>query len=58
MKKIFISLVFTGFLCIQSNAQNSNQSQTYKVPDAYHFDYKVVYEMNREDNKAPETMTY
>ena len=52
---IFI-LIVSGFFRI--SAQEAGKTPEYKVPAAYHFDYKVVYEVDREDKKSPETMSY
>jgi len=58
MKKI-IYFSTMALLCVSGiNAQESKPAEQYKVPAAYHFDYKVVYEMDREEKKAPETMSY
>jgi len=40
------------------SAQETNPAKQYKVPASYHFDNKVVYEVDREEKKAPETMNY
>jgi hypothetical protein len=56
-KMIYLILLFVpGILKI--SAQEANKAPEYKVPSAYHFDYKVVYEISREENKNPETMSY
>jgi hypothetical protein len=39
-------------------AQETNKTSEYKVPAAYKFDYKVTYEINNEEKKAPETVSY
>jgi hypothetical protein len=58
MKKlIYLFMLFMpGVLKI--SAQEASKAPEYKVPAAYHFDYKVVYEISREENKTPQTMTY
>lgn len=57
MKKV-IYLSTMALLCVSEiNAQEAKPA-VYKVPAAYHFDYKVVYEINREENKTPEKMSY
>ncbi len=58
MKKLIylFLLIMPGVLKI--SAQEANKAPEYKVPAAYHFDYKVVYEISREENKTPETMSY
>jgi hypothetical protein len=55
MTFIFI-LGLSGFFRII--AQETKPAEQYKVPSAYHFDYKVVYEVDREEKKTPETMSY
>jgi len=58
MKKI-IYFSTMALLCASGlKAQESKPAEQYKVPAAYHFDNKVVYEMDREEKKAPETMSY
>jgi hypothetical protein len=58
MKKIsYLSTM--ALLCVSViNAQETKPAEQYKVPPAYHFDYKVVYETNREENQPPETVIY
>jgi hypothetical protein len=58
MKKIIYLFVMTLFFVNRINAQEPKPAEPYKVPAAYHFDYKVVYEIDREEKKTPETMTY
>ena len=58
MKKLFYLLILFALSALRTSAQETAKTPEYKVPDAYHFDYKVVYEVNREDNKSPETMSY
>lgn len=43
---------------LRTNAQDPVKTPEYKVPAAYHFDYKVVYEVTNEEKKTPETMSY
>lgn len=43
---------------LRINAQETKPAEQYKVPASYHFDYKVVYQIDREEKKPPETMTY
>lgn len=58
MKKLFylLSMILLGVL--RTSAQETTPAQQYKVPAAYHFDYKVVYEVTNEEKKTPETMSY
>lgn len=58
MKKLFylLSMILLGVL--RTSAQETKPAQQYKVPAAYHFDYKVVYEVTNEEKKTPETMSY
>jgi hypothetical protein len=58
MKKIIYLLILTVSGIFRTNAQETTKTAEYKVPAAYHFDYKVVYEVDREDKKGPETMSY
>jgi hypothetical protein len=58
MKKIIYLLILTVSGICRINAQETTKTAEYKVPAAYHFDYKVVYEVDREDKKGPETMSY
>ena len=58
MKKI-IYFSTMALLCVSGiNAQESKPAEQYKVPASYRFDNKVVYEVDRNENKAPETMSY
>jgi hypothetical protein len=57
MKKIFYLSAITLLSILRINAQETKPA-VYKVPAAYHFDYKVVYEIDREEKKTPETMSY
>jgi hypothetical protein len=58
MKKLSY-LFFLIILCVlRTNAQENSKAPEYKVPTAYHFDYKVVYEVNNEEKKTPETVNY
>ena len=58
MKKIIYLLILTVSGIFRTNAQETTKTAEYKVPAAYHFDYKVVYEVDRDDKKSPETMSY
>jgi hypothetical protein len=58
MKKIIYLSFMTLLCCFRLQAQDSKPAGPYKVPAAYHFDYKVVYEIDREDKKTPEKMSY
>ena len=58
MKKIIYLLILTVSGIFKTNAQETTKTAEYKVPAAYHFDYKVVYEVDRDDKKSPETMSY
>jgi hypothetical protein len=40
------------------HAQETKPAGQYKVPSAYSFDYKVVYNIDLEEKKGTETMTY
>jgi hypothetical protein len=39
-------------------AQETNKTTEYKVPANYKFDYKVTYEINNDEKKTPETVSY
>jgi len=58
MKRITPLFYLFLLLPLLTNAQDSKQAQTYKVLPIYNFEYKVVYEMNRDEKKAAEKMTY
>jgi hypothetical protein len=58
MKKIIYLIILTVSGIFRTNAQETGKTPEYKVPAAYNFDYKVVYEINKEENKTPETMSY
>jgi hypothetical protein len=58
MKKIIYLLILTVSVIFRTNAQETTKTVEYKVPAAYRFDYKVVYEVDRDDKKSPETMSY
>ncbi len=55
-------LIYPGMLFVLSILRTSGQEpQTapqYKVPSVYNFDYKVVYEISKEENKTIETTNY
>jgi hypothetical protein len=58
MKKIIYLLILTVSVIFRTNAQETTKTAEYKVPAVYRFDYKVVYEVDRDDKKNPETMSY
>lgn len=58
MKKVFYLLIMIVLSVLRTNAQETGKAPEYKVPAAYHFDYKVVYEINNEEKKTPETMSF
>ena len=59
MMKVITLLFIQTLLCvIIISAQETKPAEQYKVPASYHFDNKVVYEVDREEKKAPETMNY
>ncbi|MGA2405892.1 MAG: hypothetical protein ABSF81_03960 [Bacteroidales bacterium] len=58
MKKITYMLILTVLSVLKTSAQETQTAQQYKVPAAYHFDYKVVYEISKEENKTAETANY
>ncbi len=58
MKKLVYLLILLVPNVFRANAQESGKNDEYKVPAVYQFDYKVVYQVNDEENNKPETMTY
>jgi hypothetical protein len=58
MKKITYMLILTVLSVLKTSAQGTQTAQQYKVPAAYKFDYKVTYEVNNEEKKTPETVSY
>jgi hypothetical protein len=58
MKKIIYLLILISVGIFRLSAQETNKTPEYKIPATYHFDYKVVYEVDREEKKTPETMSY
>ena len=58
MKKLFYLTILVALSVLRTSAQETGKAPEYKVPGAYHFDYKVVYEVDREEKKSPETMSY
>ena len=58
MKKLFLLLFFTVTAVLRTSAQDTKPAGKYEVPSAYNFDYKVVYNIDMEDKKGPETITY
>jgi hypothetical protein len=58
MKKIIYLIILTVSGIFRTNAQETGKTPEYKVPAAYHFDYKVVYEVDKEEKKTPEMMSY
>src|SRR5665647_988048 len=58
MKKLIYLTILVALSFLRLNAQETGKTPEYKVPAAYHFDYKVVYEIDREEKKTPETMSY
>ncbi|HEX7492630.1 MAG TPA: hypothetical protein VF346_00285 [Bacteroidales bacterium] len=59
MKKLIYLFIMIVLSFLKTSAQTAaTKAPEYKVPSAYHFDYKVVYEVDRNEKKAPETMSY
>jgi hypothetical protein len=58
MKKLIYLSVMLMLIVLKASAQEPAKSTEYTVPSAYHFDNKVVYEIDREDKKGPETITF
>jgi hypothetical protein len=58
MKTLTYIVILTLLSALTIDAQETKPAEQYKVPAAYHFDFKVVYEIDREENKTPEMMSY
>lgn len=58
MKTIISLSVLIVLNVLRTTAQEAGKAPEYKVPAAYRFNYKVVYEVDREDKKGPERMSY
>jgi hypothetical protein len=58
MKKLLFLIFLAVTVVLRTSAQDTGKTSEYKVPSAYQFDYKVVYEVDRDDKKGPETMNY
>jgi hypothetical protein len=58
MKKLIYLFIMIVLSVLKTSAQTATKAPEYKVPSAYHFDYKVVYEADREQKKTPETIDY
>lgn len=58
MKKITYLFILATLGILRISAQETAKALEYKVPAAYLFDYKVVYEINNEEKKTPETVNY
>ena len=58
MKKLIYLFIMVVLSVLRTSAQETGKAPEYKVPAAYRFDYKVVYEINNEEKKAPETANY
>jgi len=58
MKKLIYLFIMIVLSVLRTSAQTATKAPEYKVPAAYHFDYKVVYEVDREEKKTPETIEY
>jgi hypothetical protein len=56
-KSIYLIILMLPYV-IRTSAQEEAKTPVYKVPAAYNFDYKVVYETNNEEEKTPETVNY
>jgi len=58
MKKSIYLLILVALSFLRLSAQETGKTPEYKVPAAYKFDYKVTYEINNEEKKTPEMMSY
>jgi hypothetical protein len=58
MKKLIYLIILMVLYVLRTSAQEEAKTPEYKVPADYNFDYKVVYEINNEDEKTHETVNY
>ena len=58
MKKLCNIFLIIILYVVRINAQETKPAGQYKVPSAYNFDYKVVFNIDMEEKKGPETVTY
>jgi hypothetical protein len=58
MKKIIYLITLISQCILRTSAQEEAKTPEYKVPAAYNFDYKVVYETNNDKEKTHETVNY
>jgi hypothetical protein len=58
MKKLIYPGILIVLSVLRTNAQETQTPPQYKVPSVYHYDYKVVYEINKEENNTTETANY
>jgi hypothetical protein len=58
MKKIFYLITLMALCSLRTSAQEEAKTPEYKVPAAYNFDYKVVYETKNDEEKTSRTVNY
>lgn len=58
MKNLLLLLFLSVIVVLRTSAQEPKPAEQYKVPAAYNFDYKVVYNVDLESKKGQETMIY
>ena len=58
MKKLIYLIILFVPGVLRTSAQETTKPADYKVPAAYKFDYKVTYEVNNEEKKTPESISY
>ena len=58
MKTIKLFLMGIAFFCIKISAQDPSSNATTKIPSSFKFDYKVVYQINEDNKKSFQTLTY
>jgi hypothetical protein len=58
MNKIIFLIILMLPYVPGTRAQQETKIPEYKVPAAYNFDYKVVYETKNEEDKTPVTVNY
>ena len=57
MKKIILILLSVSLLLHKTTGQEEKQTNEYKVPENFQFNYKVVYEVNNEDKNENKNTT-
>ncbi len=58
MKKTVLIVASVSLGLSQTYGQGNSQTNEYKVPESFQFNYKVVYQVNDENKNTTKTMTY